>query len=106
MPRIETPHFALPLRFNRGSTVCNEQDTIEDIADCVEAILRTGPGDLGENPDFGTPPLIFQQRPLNLDDVINRVELWEPRARVVMEEAPIKLDEALARVRATVKLEE
>lgn len=106
MAQITTPHFALPFRMHRGATVCVEQDTLDDIAGCIEAVLRTSPGQRIESPEFGSPELTFNQRPLNLDDVVNRVELWEPRARILLSEDATELDPALARIRATVTLED
>ena len=106
MPAISTPHFALPFRMHRGATVCVEQDTLDDIACCIEAVLRTAPGDRIVSPEFGSPELAFNQRPLNLDDVVNRVELWEPRAAILLAEDPAELDPALARIRATITLED
>lgn len=106
MAQITTPHFALPYRLNHGRSVCVEQDSIDDVACCVEAVLRTAPGDRLDEPTFGASQFLFSQRPLNLDDVTNRVEYWEPRARILLEENPDSLQAALARVRATVTLEE
>jgi phage baseplate assembly protein W len=105
MPRVQIPHLALPLRYARGRDVVNEQDSIDDVADCVEAALRTRPGQRAEHPEFGTPDLVFAQQPLDLDDVVAHIAAYEPRVHILAETAPDRLDEAIARTRLTLTLE-
>jgi hypothetical protein len=38
---ITQPHFDLPFRYGRGREVVVQQDTVEDIRNCVEAGVRT-----------------------------------------------------------------
>lgn len=102
----DTPHFALPFRFVNGHAAEVEQDTVEDIAACVEAVLRTRPGERDELPEFGTPDLTFTQRPVDTDALLDAVEEWEPRARLLVEERPDLFDETVARVRVAVDTEE
>ena len=58
-----------------------EQDSNEDVANCVEAIVRTRPGDRDELPAFGIADPLFQQVPIDTDLLVDQVEEWEPRAR-------------------------
>lgn len=102
----DVPHFALPFRYEQGRPVVVEQDSVDDVAACVEAVLRTRPGEREESPDFGSPDLAFRQRPLDLDEVVGAVSRWEPRARLLAQEDPERLDEAVARVQITVRTEE
>lgn len=102
----ETPHFAVPFRAVGGRFAVNEQDTLDDVADCVEAALLTRVGERAEHPDYGTSDLTFQQRPLNLDALVREVETWEPRAHLLAEERPDLLDEAVTRASLTLSLEE
>lgn len=106
MARADVPHFSLPFRFTNGQAAVNEQDTIDDIADCVEAVLRTPVGSRPEHPLFGIPDQVFQQRPLDVDDIARRVEAWEPRAKVLLEEDSDRFDAAIAEVKATLNEQE
>jgi phage baseplate assembly protein W len=106
MPRVEIPHLSLPLRYVGGRPAVNEQDSLDDVSDCVEAALRTRPGQRLEYPDYGTPEFVFAVQPLDMDDVIAHVLAFEPRAHLVAETAPDRLDEAIARARLTLTLED
>jgi len=102
----EIPHFALPFRYEGGRPAVVEQDSIDDIAACVEAILRTRPGQRDEHPEFGTPDLVFRQLPTDLDAFVDAVEVWEPRARALVEEDASRFHEAVSRVRLTLTTED
>jgi len=105
--RASTPHFALPFRFDAtGHAAVVEQDSIEDVAACVEAVLRTRPGERVEHPEFGTPDPTFAQQPLGVDATVERVADWEPRAAMLAVEQRDELDEALVRVRVSLGLKE
>lgn len=82
---IENPHFAIPFRFLSGHAVENEQDSIDDIAACVEAILRTEPGSRLDAPEFGTPDQTFSTG-VNVQEVERDIRRWEPRAELAIEE--------------------
>lgn len=105
MPKRINPHFDLPFRYDsRTNPVCVEQDTVDDVAVCVEAILRTPVGQRIYNPTFGAPEMTFAQRPVDVDTLVNRVEAWEPRVRLAMVE---DTDETLiTRIRTTVETKE
>jgi phage baseplate assembly protein W len=82
----EVPQFAVPFRVEDGDVVEVEQDSIEEIEQCVEAILRTIVGSrLLDAPDFGIPDESFvQQTPSPSAAVyIAAIEEQEPRARVL-----------------------
>ena len=101
----DVPHFALPFRFRQGRAVEVEQDSIDDVAACVEAVLRTRPGQRDEHPDFGTPDLTFSQRPVSSESLAAAVERWEPRVHLLAEEDPDLVHEAVQRVRLTLTQE-
>lgn len=94
----ETPHFDLPFRFVGGRAVVVEQDTLRDVQNCVEAILRTEPGTRESNPGFGLADLTFSERPLNLSSIMTQVAVSEPRATMLLEEKPDEFDELVTRV--------
>lgn len=99
----DVPHLALPFRYVGGAPAVNEQDSPDDVAACVEAVLRTRPGQRAEHPDFGAPDPTFAQRPLDLDAVVVRVETWEPRAHALAEEHPDVFDETVSNVLVTLE---
>lgn len=99
---MDAPHFAFPFQLGAdGAPVAYEQDTPEEIGTCVDAALRVRPGQLPDSPRFGSPDLTFAQLPLDTDAVVAALSASEPRARILAEEFPDLLDEALTRLRLT-----
>jgi phage baseplate assembly protein W len=88
------PHFAFPFRVGPSGMATVEQDSLEEIAQCVEVVVRTRPGDRIENPELGVTDLTFSADPVPDRAVITAaVEVWEPRASVLVSDAPNLLDE-------------
>jgi phage baseplate assembly protein W len=79
------PQFALPFRVIGGEVVEVEQDSPEEIGQCVEAILRTPEGTRIDEPEFGRPDETFAQLSTdsNATQYVAAVERWEPRASVL-----------------------
>jgi phage baseplate assembly protein W len=102
----DVPHFALPFRYEGRSVAVVEQDTVDDVAVCVESVLRTRPGDRDELPAFGAADPTFTQTPLDTEALVAQIEAWEPRARVLVEEDPDRFDATVRRVRVDVTLED
>lgn len=101
------PHFALPFTLgDDGHALTNEQDGLDDVAECVEACLRTRPGQRDELPAYGTNEAVFHLLPLSTERIAAAVSIWEPRARVLVTDAPDALDETVRRVRVNVYGEE
>ena len=88
---VETPHFRLPFRFGglHGAAFVNEQDSEDDLVDCVKAIVAYPEGSRVDHPDFGTPELAFRER---VEDVVaflhGAISQWEPRANTLVESVP------------------
>lgn len=101
---VSVPHFSLPLRYANGSAQVNEQDSIDDIVDCVYAVCVTNPGDRDELPDFGLLDMTFDQEPLPTTAAITQITQWEPRASIVIDAAPTRFDEALVNANVNVAL--
>jgi phage baseplate assembly protein W len=80
----EIPHFSLPFRFATPQVAVSEQDSIDEIADCVLAILLTPAGMRIELPEFGIVDPTFQQMPVDLAAISDAVDAWEPRAATVL----------------------
>lgn len=102
----DVPHFDLPFRYVAGAPAVVEQDGIDDVANCVEAILLTTQGRRTEIPEFGVPEQVFKNQPLKLDELLTSVNAFESRANVVFDQYPDKADALIAHVVATVKKRE
>jgi hypothetical protein len=97
------PHFDLPFRFQAdGHPAVAEQDTLEDITNCVLAILLTKVGQREDLPDFGVEDLAFDLQPLPLHNLVNDIVAQEPRASVFFDQHPDLYDQMIARVTANV----
>lgn len=101
---VSVPHFSLPLRYVNGSAQVNEQDSIDDIVDCVYAVCVTNPGDRDEMPDFGLLDPTFDQEPLAFDAAVTQITQWEQRASVAIDSAPDRLDAAVVNANVNVSI--
>jgi phage baseplate assembly protein W len=82
----DIPHFSLPFRFAAPQAATNEQDSIEEIADCVLAILACPAGYRVELPEFGLPDPVFSTPGVDTGVMRQVIETWEPRAATSMEQ--------------------
>jgi phage baseplate assembly protein W len=93
---VEVPHLSLPFRFEADNmgilhAAVNEQDSPDDIADCVQAILMCPLGFRLELPDFGVRDQTFGSPGANVDDLQAAIALYETRADTLIEEDPSML---------------
>ena len=95
------PHFSMPFRLEGASFAANEQDTAEEVADCVELTLRTVQGERRTLPDFGRPDrLVFStDRLLAVNSVQQAIEHGEPRARPLVESDASDAEQGIMRLR-------
>jgi phage baseplate assembly protein W len=93
----DVPHYTTPFRIVNGEIAVVEQDSIEDIEQCVEAVLRTIVGTRIDAPDFGVPDESFVQQTPNpsAEVYIASIEAQEPRARVL---GTARLEELVTKV--------
>ncbi len=88
----EIPHFDYPFAFQQaGGTVTAavvEQDTLEEVLACAQAICDCPVGFRHELPEFGIQAPLFSQAPLDPSGVQRAVEEWEPRALTLAGEYP------------------
>lgn len=82
----DIPHFAFPFRFSGGKVVEVEQDSIDDIASCVHAILSVERGELIQMPEFGVIDLTFLMTEAAIPEIKEAIQSQEPRATVAIEE--------------------
>jgi len=90
----DTPQFDLPFT---GAEV--EQDSIEEVTQSVETLLRTPLGMYDENPDYGVVDPTFTEGDVNLQDIQVAISTWEDRADVLLEQDTDALDSLVRRVR-------
>jgi hypothetical protein len=98
MASPDTPHFDLPFKMGKSGTVVQEQDSIDDIANCVVAILITHFAWRDEAPTFGTVDLAMRKMPIGSDEIMTLIGTQEPRAILVVEEHPDQVDSLVARI--------
>lgn len=92
----DVPHLALPIEFYGGRYRVNQQGTNDEIAACVAVVCSFARGSREEAPEFGILDPAFQQQPIDITDVQQACETYEPRAIVRIEEAPYNPADPLA----------
>lgn len=96
------PHFSMPFRFQGGAAVAVEQDSIEEIGDCVANICRYTVGDRPEKPAFGAPPLLFVEGGPDPGLLAAAIAPQEPRAAIAATAVGSELEELVAQIAITV----
>jgi len=77
----DNPHFKLPFRFGKdGHADVVEQDSTDDVKQCVEAIMRTPQGFRLEIPGFGIEDPNFIENGPDEISLRRAIDAWEPRA--------------------------
>jgi phage baseplate assembly protein W len=92
------PRFDLPFRLGADGAAVREQDSVEDIANCVTAILLTPVGWRTRLPGWGAPDYTFKQVPLGEQQIETLVGSQEPRAMLIVAEKRDHLDELITYV--------
>lgn len=98
----DVPHFDLPFRFGPQAAVV-EQDSLEEIANCVYAVLVCPLGFRVELPTFGLADPTFSMPAPDLDEIRDVVETWEERAGLLLDQHPDQFDALIARVGVAVQ---
>jgi len=99
------PHLALPFRFVNGAAATVEQDTPDEIAQCVEVLLRTVTGQRIEVPGFGiADPLFTQESSRSTPNVLAQIKTWEPRARSAVSDRVESRDELVRNIKVTLEV--
>jgi hypothetical protein len=83
---VLTPHIAIPftmLAWGVGGVDVNEQDTLDDVYDCVQAVIRCPEGYRPELMAFGISDQTFSQNEIDLGEIDDKVRVWEPRSDVL-----------------------
>jgi phage baseplate assembly protein W len=99
------PHLRIP--FFVGATDAAEvveQDTPDEIAQCVQVLISTTIGQRIEIPDYGVPDSTFvQETDVQIGAIVAAVAKWEPRASVQITSVPDSLDELLRQLSVKVR---
>lgn len=89
----------IPLRLENGRLGICEQDSQENVAACVYAILAYERGSRIEDPDFGVEDPTFADLPFDEREWLEQIARYEPRAEVsTSEEVMEAIDVILAEV--------
>jgi hypothetical protein len=99
----DQPHIRNPFNFgpHGESPKTNEQDSPEEIEDCVENILRYTEGFRDDLADFGIPDQAFKQAPISMAPIIEKILKYEPRAAALVSRDDKSLEELIERVRVS-----
>lgn len=111
---VDIPHFALPFRFELGGSdvvaaAVTEQDSVEEIADCVECTIRTVAGERTTLPEFGRPETLefTINRELARAQLTQALNEAEPRAISIVQGDDVDpADPGVLRLRAMFSLVE
>jgi len=99
----DLPHFSLPFRFGSSAAV-TEQDSIEEIADCVLATMLCPLGFRVELPSYGVADPTFSSPLVDVEELREVVARWEPRSELTVAGGLDDLDALIQRVRSIVQV--
>lgn len=102
MTSVMVPHFLFPFQLNGDAFAVIEQDTPQEIQQCVEILLLTPTGSRLVLPDYGTPETLYTQLPVNTAAILSKLNNWEPRAQVNLQETVDTIDEMVSYIRVNV----
>jgi hypothetical protein len=108
----DLPHFALPFRFGPVSSsagpgqaaTVNEQDSVHEIAACAMAVLLCPRGFRSELPTFGITDPTFATPQVDLERIRRAIELWEPRASMLLDQSRDAMDDLVARAEVLIRV--
>jgi hypothetical protein len=96
------PHPTIPVQITAsGGLATVDQGSPEEIAQCVEAIVRTPLNWRDDLPELGLPDQTFRMGGADPAVVSRALDTYEPRAEHLVTEAPDLLDAALSIVQVT-----
>lgn len=78
----DNPHFAFPFRRGVSGTqvVVTEQDSDDEVVDCVMVLLQTDIGEHPGIPEYGLEDQTFQEGGIDLEYVKSVIREYEDRA--------------------------
>ena len=82
MPYPTTPKLKIPLALEGDGLAAVEQGSVDEVAQCVYAIVATPIGTRIDDLDFGIEEPTFEQLPLDVTEMLAQVNTYEPDAQV------------------------
>lgn len=97
-----TAHLRWPLRLVDGVPQTVEQDSYEDLRQCVRTILSFAPGQRIELPEFGLVDQVLREGGADLEAIRRAIADWEPRADALVSADPAALADLVSDVRIAI----
>ena len=79
---FDPPKIKMPFKIVGTGIALIEQDTIEEIAQCVYTVLATEIGSRDEEPEFGITDQAHRKLGADFAEMEQAIDEWEPRATV------------------------
>lgn len=94
---VQTPHIRFPFEVLNGRTQVVEQNSIEEVVQCVLACVSTPYGARQDDPEYGIDAGLFSRQTIRQDitPILAAVEEAEPRAALLGE---VELESLVRRV--------
>lgn len=96
------PHFLFPFKLNGNAFAVIEQDTQQEVQQCVVILLLTPTGSRLVSPDYGTPEILYSQLPVNIPAILAKLSDWEPRASVALAQTLNTVNAMISYIRVNV----
>ena len=100
MAQLEIPQISFPLRFAAGKPIVVEQDSDDEVRDCVEVLMRTPLGSRLEYSDYGIADPTFRSE-VDLDEIREAIGEWELRADIQIDDS-LDIEEMAREIRVGV----
>lgn len=97
------PHFAFPFIMQAANAAVVEQDSPDEVFACVRAAVGTPRGLRVDLPQFGMPDQVFRQKEVNIGEMRQALEQFEPRAQYAIDAQPDVFDALISRVTIEVR---
>jgi phage baseplate assembly protein W len=91
MPAVRVPKLRFPFEIEGVGARVVEQDSVDEIAQCVYAVLATERDSRLEEPDYGITDPTFEENGMDLGEALLAINTWEPRAAVEAEQEILEL---------------
>jgi phage baseplate assembly protein W len=104
---VINPHFKVPFNFGglNGGAFVNDQDSFEDLHDCMLAIVAFPVGSRQELPEFGSPDMSFNRDPGVVPTQLKTaISQWEPRPNATVDGQQIITDDMIVSAMAHTRM--
>lgn len=91
MADIVTPKLKVPIEISGSSAAVVEQDSDDEVIQCVTAIMRTRPGTRPDDSQMGVPDFAFRENGADIEAIRAVLVKYEPRARTMTDQELVDL---------------